>query len=287
MKATQQPIEQSVRRMRIRGGSGLGDSIYVRAVAEHFVRRGENVTVCSDFPDVFIGSGAETLPFDRFKIDVLAHYTARKREPGTNQWQDICLSAKIPEIPLRFSWAVRNQPLIDEIRADAAGRPVVLVSGGRAPMARTDGFGLELLPEPAAFRAALSAIEDCFTVRIGKGPELYPLKTSIDLHGGTSVTDLLDLGVSCDAIVGQCSFVIPLAESFDKPLLCIWAARGMQHSMHSYIRQITPQKVLSKPTSSFVIDDQPAKEIEGAAREWMAKQARAFQHPERQITCDS
>lgn len=252
--------------MRIRGGAGLGDAMYIRPIAEHFIRAGERVTVCNDHAEVFLGSGAEVKPFDRFNIQVLAHYVLGKRDPTTNQWQDVCKAAGVGELPLRFEWPVRNHALVDALLAEAAGRPMIVVHGGRVPMGRTDGFGKELLPEQRAFDAALSQLTECFTVRIGKGADLYPLKVSVDLNGGTSVSDLLDIGSICDGVVGQCSFAIPLAEVFDKPALFVWAAHGMQHNVHQYIRQITPQKVLSKPTSRFVVDDWPIERIQEAAR---------------------
>jgi len=210
-------------------------------------------------------------PFDRFNIDVLAHYTAGKRDPTTNQWQDICRSAGIKEIPLRFDWTVRNQTLIEAMRADAGGRPLIVVHGGRTPMGRTDGFGAELLPERPAFVAALAALEGCFLVRVGKGADLYDLPVDVDLNGATSVSDLLDIATICDGVVGQCSFAIPLAEVFDKPLLVVWAASGMSEYRHPYIRQITPQKVLSKPTSRFVVDDWPIEKIQEVVRTFRAK----------------
>lgn len=232
---------------------------------EHFIRASERVTVLSDYPDVFIGTGAEVEPFSRERIDVLAHYVNGKADPSTTQWQDVCRSAGV-SVPLRFEWTVRNRRLIDELRADAAGRPLVLVHGGRVPMGRTDGFGKELLPERRAFVEVIEALDDCFTVRVGKGADLYALPVDVDLNDATSVSDLLDIGLACDRVVAQCSFAIPLAEAFDRPLLVVWAASGMSEHRHPYIRRITPRKVLSKPTSRFVIDDWPDWKIKGATR---------------------
>lgn len=260
--------------MRIRGGAGLGDAIYIRPIAEHFVRAGEKVTVCSGYPEVFLGSGAAVEPFDRFNIQVLAHYVNGKRDTTTNQWQDICKSAGV-SVPLRFNWQVRNPQLLEAIKTDAAGRPLILVHGGRTPMGRTDGFGAELLPKRDAFTAALAALKGCFLVRVGKGADLYPLPVDVDMNGGTSVSDLLDMATICAGVVGQCSFAIPLAEVFDKPLLVVWAAHGMQSNMHPYIRAITPQKVLSKPTSRFVVDDWPVEKIHEAARTFRDRQLEA------------
>jgi hypothetical protein len=242
--------------------------MYIRPIAEHFVRDGRVVVVCSNFSGVFVGSGVSAVvPFDRFNIDVLAHYTAGKADLSTNQWRDVCNSAGV-WVPLRFGWKVINKQLIESIRTDAAGRRVILVHGGRVPMGRSDGFGIELLPERAAFEQVMDELRDCFTVRIGKGPSLYDFSVDVDLNGATSVTDLLDLGASCDAVVGQCSFAIPLAEVFDKPLLCVWASRGMESNVHPYIRWITPQKVLSKPSSRFVVDDWGREKIAVRVRAW-------------------
>lgn len=259
---------------RIRGGAGLGDAIYLRPIAEHFISKGETVTACSNYPSVFSGLSMKTEPFDRFNIDVLAHYTVGKRRLGTNQWQDICSSAGVGAVSLKTKWEVKNAALIEHLRSEAAGRPLILVSGGRVPMARTDGFGMELLPKREAFEAALVGLGGCFLVQIGKAQQIYPLACDVDLNGSTSVADLLDLGASCDGVVGQCSFVIPLAEIFDKPLLIVWASAGLSPARHWYISSITPQKILSKASSNFVMDDLPLEKVELAARGWLARFAR-------------
>ncbi len=253
--------------MRIRGGSGLGDAIYVRAVAEHFIAKGEPVEACSDYPGIFIGSGANAVPFRRDNIDRVAHYTPHKGRVGTTQWTDVCNTAGINEpIQFRINWSISNRALVEKLRTFADGKPLILVHGGRVPMARTDGFGKELLPHPAAFDVVLEALQDCFLVQIGQAEQVYRLNCDISLNGSTSVCDLLDLGMSCDGAVGQCSYIVPLAEVFDKPLLAVWAAHGMQSNMHPYVKQIRPEKVLSKESSRFVVDDWPRERIEEAAR---------------------
>lgn len=249
---------------RIRGSSGIGDALYVRPFVEHFARLGERLIVCTSYPDVFLGTDAKFEPFTRLKIDIVATYTLGKNNPATTQWQDVCACAGV-NLPLQIQWQPRNQALVQELRAKANGRPLALVHGGRVPMGRTDGFGKELLPQRRAFEAALAELADCYTVRIGKGADLYPLPVSLDLNGLTSVPDLIDLGQSCDGVVGQCSFAVPLAEVFDKPLMAVWAEKGMK-AQQAYVRQITPQKVLSKETSSFVIDNWTDEQIREEVR---------------------
>lgn len=240
---------------RIRGGSGLGDAIYLRPFVEHFLKMGEQIEVCTAYGDVFAGLGGVTVsPHRRDNIDVVCHYVSGKSRPDTNQWQDICAMAGLT-VPLSFRWTVRNQVLVKDLELMAAGRPIVMVHGGRAPMGRTDGFGSELLPKRAAFDAVMDVLIDCFTVEVGKDRELYPLRAAVDLHGRTSVSDLMDIASVSAGIVGQCGWVIPMAEAMDKPLMAVWSAHGMEHTRHPYIRSITPGKVLSKPTSLHVVDD--------------------------------
>lgn len=257
--------------LRIRGGSGLGDSLYIRPVADFFVRQGEQVMVLTDHPDVFIGSGVSSIQRHRkTDYDILAHYTAGKSNPHTNQWQDVCARAGVGDLPLSFKWKVRCKMLVDDLLAMAKGKPLILLNGGRYPMNRTDGFANEMLPDRAAFDALLEGLQrDCFVVEVGQGVELYPLTADVDLVGRTSVSDVLDIASVCDAMVGQCSFMIPLAECFDKPLMVVWAARGLE-SKELYIRQCTPQKILSKKTSRFMFDNWSPATIASTADEFLS-----------------
>lgn len=259
--------------MRIRGGAGLGDSIYLRVIAMHLLSRGEEVTVCSDYPDVFDGAGVRVLPFTRERIDRLCHYTVGKTNPKTKQFDDMLAAGGITgPVPLRMAWETRDTPLVSRLRGEAAGRPIILVHGGCAPMNRTDSFGRELMPEERGFQIALNSLaeeQNAFLVRIGKGPDLYTLvRTHCDLHDQTSVLDLFDLASMCDGVVAQVSYAVPLAEVFDKPLLAIWARAGTAPGVHMYIRQILPEKILYKPTSHFCWDDWPAEQIQQAARDF-------------------
>lgn len=251
--------------MNIRGGSGLGDALYLRPVAEHFVTAGAHVTVLTDYGDVFIGAGVSIERHRKTNFNVLAHYTHGKADASTNQWQDVCKSAAIPEIPLSFRWQVQNRLLVDDLKAMARGKPIIMVNGGRPPMGRADGYAKEMLPRRRAFDAVLAALHDCFIVEVGKGCELYPISADVDYVDRTSVADLLDIATVSSGLVGQCSFMIPLAEVFDKPLLCVWAAQGLV-SNTLYIRQCTPAKILSKASSRFVMDDCGDEEIADSAR---------------------
>lgn len=247
--------------MRIRSGRGLGDTIYLRPIVEHFVREGKNVVALCDYPEIISGTGAKVEPFVRNGCDVVAHYVNGKTNPETTQWHDMCAAAGVAPLDLSFDWKILNPALIERVQASAGGRPIVLVHGGREPYGRQDGFGRELIPRRDAFVSVLELLAGCYRVLIGKDFPIYPLDDFVDLNlsGNTSVYDLLDLGRSCNAVVAQCSFAVPLAEVFNKPLLAIWSEQGLK-SKDNYISATTPKKILSKTTSRYIMDSwQPAK----------------------------
>jgi hypothetical protein len=66
------------------------------------------------------------------------------------------------------------------------------------------------------------------------------------------------------AFVGYCSFVIPLAESLNKPALLVWSKRGLR-SGQPYIAAIKPEKILHKKTSRHLLDDANDTQIAEAA----------------------
>lgn len=251
----------------IRGGSGLGDAIYLQAIARHLTRQGHRLEVCCDHRDVFLPlADAVTLsPFRRAPIDRLAHYAALRHRSGTTQFEDGCIQAGIREkVELRIDWKPRNLSLVEHLRG--ASKPVIVLQQARAPFGRSDGFGLEFAPDWRVIQKVIDRIGSrCFFVQIGKGTAFHRYSgIDLDLTDRTSVADLLDIGFAADGFLGQCSFIIPLAESFVKPALLVWSRKGLQ-SPKLVIRQMTPQKILHRPSSRYVIDDFPDNEINRAA----------------------
>lgn len=244
----------------LRGGSGLGDSLYIQAVARHFARQGHRVEVASDWPDVFrpLLNGRVTVsPFRRENITHIAHYTARKAVAGTSQFEDCCLQAKIAEpVELKLDWTVTDAQFVREIKDRAAGRPVVAVQLPRQPMNRKDGLGRELLPDCRALQDILDALrERAFLVQVGQGKPLHNFEgIELDLANRTTVMQLIDSIQASHACLGYVSFMIPLAESLGKPVLAVWSRRGLR-SPTPFIAQITPEKILHAPASRSVMDD--------------------------------
>lgn len=251
----------------IRGGAGIGDALYVAALARHLLATGRGpLEVCTSYPDIFRQLPVRTAAFRRDRIDILAHYSQRKGYLTTTQWQDICITAGVAEpVELGLDWRVSSTTLVGRLRELAAGRPVVLVQLPRAPMGRTDGFGIELLPDCRVIQRAIDMLRGhALLVQIGAGRPLFHFSgIDVDLVDQTTITELVDLGRSADALLGYVSFIVPLAEVFDRPALLVWARRSLRCPV-SYIRHITPAKILHKETSSHVVDDCRAADLEAA-----------------------
>lgn len=242
----------------IRCGRGLGDALYLQGVVRHFVNEGKRLHVMTDWPDVFMqyGNKIEIHPFTRERIDIIAHYTLRKPFKGTTQFEDCCLQAGITEkVDFLIDWIPTRHDLINDVKRQANGKPILLVEMVREPMNRTDNFAIELLPKYEVMQKVLDQLKPhYFTVLIGKGKPKYDYTNiDLDLRDRTDVQDLINLASISDALFGYCSFFVPLAECLNKKAMFIWANRGL-NSVEQFIRTITPEKILHKKSSHYVID---------------------------------
>lgn len=257
--------------IRTRCGSGLGDSIYLQSVVRYLVGQGKEVVALSNWPDVFrpLRGRATVEPFDRRNCNLVAHYSMRRLR-STTQFQDCYHQAGIKEpVDLRLDWSVTDPGFIENLNAPiiATSKPIILVQMPRRPMDRVDGFGMNLLPRRVAMQSVINGLRGrAFIVMVGAGEQVYQLEgIDLDLTNKTTVAQLIDLGYIADAYLGYVSFMVPLAESLDKPFLAVWSRRGLEDRME-VVRSITPKKIFHKPaTSKAVFDDVKPAEWEAAA----------------------
>lgn len=264
--------------LSVRGGAGLGDAIYVQGVARHFVQEGQTVEVCTAWPDIFRPLNGHVMlsPFRRKPIDRLAHYANRRGIGGTTQFEDCCINAGIgAKLALRLDWSPVNKDLVAHLRSVA--KPVVVVQMPRAPFGRTDGFGMEFLPDCSVIQKAIDHVAGrAYLVQIGHGEPLYRFENiDLDLTNKTSVSDVIDIGYAAAGFLGYCSFIVPLGECFEKPVLVVWSRRGLK-SPHEVIRQMTPQKILVPQFSRAVMDDASDEKIAGEADAFLDKARGCF-----------
>lgn len=246
----------------IRGGMGIGDAIYLAAVVRHLVARGEQLEVCTAWPEVFqaYADRIKLSPFRRSPVDVLAHYS-RRRNWRTRQFEDVCIQAGIAgPVELRLDWTVTDQDLTRRLLAYR--RPIVCVQLPRAPMGRTDGIGHELLPDCRRIQEVLDRLRGrVLLVQIGAGRPLYKFSgIDVDLRDETTISQLFDVASLASGFVGYVSYLVPMAEAFEKPALLVWSRMGLR-STTGFVRQITPQKILERASSLHVVDNCPTDQL--------------------------
>lgn len=243
----------------IRSGSGFGDSIYLQSIVRSVVLSGDRITARSGYPELFRSLGVPVVKFHKTPPCLVAHYAARKSAPETTQFEDMVISAGIiGPVEMRLDWQVAKPKIIGK-----PARPVIAVMLPRSPMSRDDGFGKELSPDYSIIDALLRERRSSITtVQIGQGEALYDYGSiDVDLANKTSISDLLDVACLVDGFVGICSFMIPLAESLDKPFFALWSAAGLESKVR-YINRVTPEKIIHrKDLGHYAVDTESPHEI--------------------------
>lgn len=258
----------------IRSGSGLGDSIYLQSIVRHMRMRGRDVIPRSNFPDVFIPLSVPVRPQSKEGSPIVAHYVSGIGRPGTSQFRDMCIMAGIKEpVEMRLDWTPSSLNLLNGL-----DRPLIAVMLPRLPMDRTDGFGAELMPRWTTMQRLIDMAEGS-VVQIGKGEQVYRFRgIDLDLSNKTSVRELLDVASMVDGFLGICSFMIPLAESLQKPFFALWSSSGLSSKI-AHIRSIRPEKIIHrKDLGHYAIDSQPQDTIEAAFKLFL-RQVACSEHP--------
>lgn len=265
----------------IRAGAGLGDSIYLYSIVRHFQKLGHDLTVRSNHPAVFSQLRVKVIPHDRRAPGaIVAHYVSRKHLKETDQWQDMVIAAGIKQrLEMKLDWQIQKPDIlyraaIKSGKTEGLKRPIIALLLPRNPMDRTDGFGGDMLPNWKIIDD-LVATAHATIVQIGAGEAIFNYrKIDLDLANKTSISDLLDIASMVDGFIGLCSFMLPLAESLEKPFFSLWAARGMR-SKTMFIRQLTPEKVIHRKDLSYsAIDEWPVEKIRSRFNDFLREVTR-------------
>lgn len=249
---------------RIRAGGGLGDSLYLQSIVRHLANKGEMLEVCSNWPDVFkpLQGKITIAEFSRQDIQINAHYTMRKNLK-TKQFEDCCITAGLEpsKVEMKLDWKTESNSFVKTI--EDVDKPNLAVLIYRDPMGRADKFGHELLPNKKVMNNIIGILKEKYNiVQIGSGKSLFDYNgIDLDFANKTTVSEMIDVVSKCDAVFGYCSFLVPLAESLGKRGLYVWAAKGLE-SQTTFINTITPEKILYKDNSHYVVDSWDEKRIE-------------------------
>jgi hypothetical protein len=248
---------------------GLGDAIYLRAVALHLLAMGKAVKVFTRWPDVFSGMDVE---FGSM-AEVTALEGQKFRAPST-QVRNVmaCLHCQVPyiaaldkfalaclqagiedEIELRIDWQVRNDDLVNRIRDAAGVRPIVVFQ----PLRKAHNEADEVLrPKAGAFAKYVGAVEG-FKVKVGSAEFTTDdgLSCDLDLYGQTSVTDVLDVVSCADLCVAENCFLPVAAQAMNRRFVLVMARRALASNLNK-VRGITPERMMQKPHLGCVVFDE-------------------------------
>lgn len=244
--------------MIIYGSFGLGDAIYLYNVVKYYVDRGEDVTIITRYPEVYAPLRCKTVKPDQF---INCQCSARTKEPDTNIYEDTLIMAGINDrLPLEFDYAFPYQkdrkPLTD------SGRPTCVVRNLTAP-AKGEEDAKVMIPDVSIFQKIIDTFKDRVDfVSVG-----WQIGCEYKLNGlARDLSSINDLGEyfktidSADIVMTQPGHCVPIAEALNKKLFCVFARAGLE-SMEKRFRFTTPEKILTKKTSSWCVDDESEQEI--------------------------
>jgi hypothetical protein len=215
--------------IKLAGPKGLGDTIYVRAVALHFLDRGDGVKVFTRWPDVFWDLPVKFLPPDELnKHPNTRHvaYTHLIPHEGS-QFQARCEAAEIYEpVKLELRWRAANADLLESVRQRAGGRKIFIYQ----PLKVCKTAEMEIMrPHYGAYRQIIADHSDCYRIKIGHPPFVDDdrhLPCELDLLGKGFIRDTFDVCTMGDLFFGECCFVPVIAEALDKNFICMFSRRA-------------------------------------------------------------
>ena len=252
----------------LKGASGLGDSIYGYPIVKYYANKYDIVYYMTDYPLLFADLknvvctkhqkiNYIAFPDRRQPIDIRFTYCGRKYTPGTSQFTDSCISARIKEdIKLEIPWETRSTDLVNKIKRVAKGRKICIVSAPYEPFGREDEWGAILRIKPDIMQTIINKYkEKILFVQIGNKFVLNKLSTEIEVINQTSYTDLFDIVSVCDFGMSQIGNMLPLCECLGKKNFIIFNKAAME-SENKFIAAITPDKTVHyKKLNCSVLDD--------------------------------
>lgn len=208
----------------VRGCSGFGDAIYLRAIVEWLLKnRGEvQYTVATNFPTIYEGLDVKAEPYFGETPNIDCNYTHRKEYGDTNQFQDMCINGGLPYIEYTSELKKR----------DPKGFVIAL------PLYSPMGGSPESSPMMPFYREYFDLIRKHENV--------------LQIQSFHSFENLVKLFNEAELVICQQGWGTALAELLDVPAKVVFTQRGLD-SKNKFIGSITPNKILTKSTSEAVI----------------------------------
>lgn len=215
----------------IKGASGFGDAIYLRAIVEWLLEnRPDEYLVLTKYPNVYADLSVQTddLHSTKYGLDYYCHYLHGKHLE-TTQWEDMLNKANIPYFPLTSKLSSYNTSLFDS----ALNKTVLVIKPYNA-MNGAKGT-TPLIPK----------FSEVFSYASQYANVVY-------LNRQYPFLELVKMFNSCKLVISQVGWAVPLAEMLNTPIQIIFTKRAM-FSNYNFISRIKPKKILTKSTSEAII----------------------------------
>lgn len=242
------------------GPRGLGDAIFVRAVAMRWLELGQPVTVFTLWPEVFDGIDVTVKnPTERTGDENIHHCVgcSHCRLPDVlpvSMFRRICHQSGLFEpFDFKIDWKVKSPDMVNKIKRRSNGRKILIYQ----PPKVANGFEQELFnPSPEDFIQYLEDHSDFYRIKVGHpltAHEFIDAPCELDLFGKTSVSDVFDIATICDLFFSQVCYLVTLGEAMDKKVACMFTRRQLEANAVR-IRQLTPPVFIHKHHLAEVID---------------------------------
>ena len=228
------------------GPRGLGDAIYVRAMAMRWLELGQPVTVFTIWPEVFDGIDVTVKsPTERTGNENIYHCVicSHCRLPDVVPvcvFDRICHQAGLFEpFEFKIDWKVKKPDMVNKIKRRSDGRKIMIYQ----PPKVANGFEQTLFnPHADDFIRYLEAHSDFYRIKVGHPLTAHELKGApceMDIFGHTSVSDVFDIATICDLFFSQVSYLVTLGEAMNKNVACMVTRRQLEANSVR-VRQLTP-----------------------------------------------
>lgn len=251
--------------IHVSAAKGLGDAIYLRAIVLQMLDRGDEVTVHTTWPDVFLGlpvklkAQRDEIPGADWHLATACLRCRLQITQSLDQFRMAAMQAGLenPGAP-ELRWKVTDLAWLEGIKRASGGRPIMLYQ----PLKRSHNeVGRLLRPDVGAFAARVSSFRDEFyRIKVGHPDFLEDdprLECEMNLFGKTSVAPLIDLATIAEQIFCEVSALLGLAQCLRKRVVCMFSRKASESPYH-YPRNVNPLRMFALPDLAQAVYDEAA-----------------------------
>jgi hypothetical protein len=183
-------------------------------------------------------------------------YFDRKTVKGTNQFQDMLLSAGLQDRGVRMHLDYVHQ---HNIEVELKGKPIMLVKHPDYKAGALADFNT-LIPDLTPFQRIIDAYrKDYFIIQVGAPPYDKGVfeGAHLNLTGQLTVQEFLTLAAMADMTLTRVGFLLCVAEALGLRCFCI-GSRRMLNCQNKFVASCTEDKVVCRPENTrYIVDDDP------------------------------